>query len=310
MPTYPIILIPTSIQRAKNAEPNTPRFTAIEPKKVSSPPQPYETTTLITYATIGFMLSVIFLFINLGLGAISAFLSISTIAFLAWSMQKTFPERKRKHDDYVRRYPKELQIYRQSKQRHQEEVKKVLSPENVANYRRQQLLLTLKQTEPNDGKNSKAQEGFSEAKFYNYLKQYFKSNVQRGLTLKIPNFDFPYSPDFAYIDQSTNLYIDIEIDEPYAYQSNKLTHFVGKDDRRNKFFIDKGWLVIRFCEEQVVRYPHSCCKAIAQLISDVLGNSLEISQFIDVPDLHPVKQWTESEAANMADKNYRQTYLD
>lgn len=134
--------------------------------------------------------------------------------------------------------------------------------------------------------------------------------MQRGLTLNIPNFDFPYSPDFAYIDQSTNLYIDIEIDEPYAYQSNKLTHFIGKDDRRNKIFIDKGWLVIRFCEEQVVHYPHSCCKAIAQLISDVLGNSLEINQFIDVPDLNPVKQWTESEAANMADKNYRQTYLD
>lgn len=175
MSTYPIILIPTSIQRAKNAEPNTPRFTAIEPKKVSAPPQPYETTTLITYATIGFMLSVIFLFINLGLGAISAFLSISTIAFLAWSMQKTFPERKRKHDDYVRRYPKEVQIYRQSKQRHQEEVKKVLIPENVANYRRQQLLLTLKQTEPNDGKIAKLKRDSQKPSFIT-----ISSNISRA----------------------------------------------------------------------------------------------------------------------------------
>jgi len=309
MPTYPILLIPHSIQRAKNAEPALPPFTAIEPRKATSPPQPYETNTLITYATIGLIVSTIFVFINLVLGAISTFLSISAIAYLAWSMQQTFPERKRKHDDYVRRYPRELQAYRQSKQKHQEDIKRVRSPENVANYRRQQLVRTLKQTEPNDGKNSKAQEGFSEAKFYNHLKQYFKSNVQRGLTLNIPNFEFPYSPDFAYIDQSTNLYIDIEIDEPYDYQSNKLTHFVGKDDRRNNFFLNKGWIVIRLCEKQVVHYPHSCCKAIAQLISDVLEDSLELSQFMDVPDLPTVKQWTESEAADMAAKMYRQNYL-
>ena len=67
--------------------------------------------------------------------------------------------------------------------------------------------------------------------------------------------------------------------------------------------------MIRFSEEQVVRYPQSCCKAIAKVITSVLGDNLYLSQFTLVADLEPMKQWTESEAAYMADRNYRQTYV-
>lgn len=232
-------------------------------------------------------------------------------AYLAWSMNQSFPQRKRKHDDEVRKYPRLLQSYQQAKREYEQQVRNILNHENVASYQKLELLRTLRQTKPHDGGNSKAQVGFSEAKFYAYLNHYFKNKVKRGLTLNIPNFKHHYSPDFVYIDKSVNLYIDIEIDEPYAYNSKVPTHFVGssKDTNRNNFFLNRNWLVIRFSEEQVVRYPQSCCKAIAKVITSVLGDNLYLSQFTLVADLEPMKQWTESEALYMADSNYRQTYL-
>lgn len=311
MPTFPIALIPNRVQRAKSATPTIPPFTAIAPSKPSSPPQPYDINALITYATIGFFVSVIFVFMNPALGAVIGLLSFAAIAYAAWTMKQSFPQRKREHDDYVRRFPKLLQEHMKARSEHTEEMARVNSPENVAKYQQKQLLLSLKQTEPHDGEKSNAQEGFSEAKFYAHLSHYFKGKVHRKLIANIPNYEHPYSPDFTYIEQSLNLYIDIEIDEPYEYRYGQPTHFEGaiKDNRRNQFFLDKNWLVIRFAEEQVVRYPKSCCKAIAQLIAEVVGDSLELGQFAGVEDLPTIRQWTEAEAAQMAANNYRQTYL-
>ena len=312
MTTFPIFLVPDRILRAKSAMPIVPAFTAIAPNKPASPPQIYDTNVLITYATIGLLVSVAFLFMNPVFGAVSGLVSFAAIAYAAWSMNQSFPKRKRNHDDYVRRYPKLLQQHQAAKDKHSKEVAVINSPENVARYQQEQLLLALRQTQPHDGENSTAQEGFSEPKFYPHLNHYFRGRIHRKLTSNIPNWDkHPYSPDFAYIDRSLSLYIDIEIDEPYAYKSGKPTHFYGatNDFNRNNHFLAKNWLVIRFAEEQVARYPKSCCKAIAQIIADVIGDSLELNQFASVPDLPTMKQWTESEAAQMAADKYRQTYL-
>jgi len=309
MPTYPIALIPDRIQSAKSAMPTVPTFTAIAPSKPSLPPQPYDTNALITYATIGFFVSVVFVFINLVLGFVTGVLSFAVIAYLAWEMKQSFPKRKREHDDYVRSFPKLMQEHIRARAKHTEEILRVNSPENVTEYRKNQLLLALRQTDPNDGNKGKAQEGFSEARFYAHLSKYFNGKIHRGLTLKIPTYKNSYSPDFSYIDRSTSLYIDIEIDEPYVYKNDEPSHFVGKDDRRNNFFLDKNWVVLRFAEEQVVRYPQECCKSVAKVIANVLGDKLELIQFVDVPDLPTIRQWTESEAIAMSKRQYRQTYL-
>lgn len=69
-------------------------------------------------------------------------------------------------------------------------------------------------------------------------------------------------------------------------------HFVEaeKDSKRNNFFINKGWLVIRFSEEQVVRHPHSCCKTVAQAIALVLGDTSVLNQFANTLDLQPMRR--------------------
>lgn len=134
MPTFPIVLIPDRLQRTKNAMPTVPTFTAISPSKPSSPPQPYDTNALITYATIGFFVSVIFVFINLVLGAVTGLLSIAAIAYLVWTMKQSFPQRKREHDDYVRRFPKLMQEHIRARGEHMEEMVRVNSPDNILRF--------------------------------------------------------------------------------------------------------------------------------------------------------------------------------
>lgn len=310
MPTYPIALIPDRIQRAKNAEPPLPPFNFSEPIKPDLPPQPYDRTTFIAEATIGLVVSLLFVSINLVLGVLISLGFIGAIAYHAWTTQRDYPERKRRHDDSVRAYPRAIEVYRQAEQRYKSEIAMIRSPAHIEKYQKFELVRILRQTKTHDGDHGNAQEGFSEAKFYSHLEIYFGEKIVRGLTFNIPNYHKPYCPDFAYIDRNTNLSIDIEIDEPYDYKSSKPMHFEEsrKDQKRNDFFLDKGWIVIRFSEEQVVRYPKSCCKAIAKVIAKVLGDKSVLSQFRNVEDLPTIRQWTESEAATMAAKNYRQTY--
>jgi hypothetical protein len=185
-----------------------------------------------------------------------------------------------------------------------------MSPQGIAEFRYRLLQNVLRQTIPHDGNRGGAQRGAAEAQFGTYLNRYFPGKIHAGLTLNISNFPHPYTPDFAYIDQGLNLYIDIEIDEPYVYHSGEPTHYVGadKDNRRNNHFINKGWIVIRFSEEQVVCHPHSCCKSIASAIVKITGDNSLLNQFVNVLNLQPIRQWTEHEATVMAQRKARDNY--
>lgn len=70
---------------------------------------------------------------------------------------------------------------------------------------------------------------------------------------------------------TSSLSIDIEIDEPYVGNTKAPHHCIdqGKDDIRNEFFTNGNWVVIRFSEKQVVKYPRSCCKVIASVVARV-----------------------------------------
>ena len=71
---------------------------------------------------------------------------------------------------------------------------------------------------------SSAQQGASEGQFRRYLDKYFPSQIHQGFEVIIPNSNFFYSTDFTYIDKSLNLYVDIEIDEPFYYKTKEPTH--------------------------------------------------------------------------------------
>ncbi|HEY9639040.1 MAG TPA: hypothetical protein V6C57_01075, partial [Coleofasciculaceae cyanobacterium] len=82
-----------------------------------------------------------------------------------------------------------------------------------------------------------------------------------------------------------------------------------KDILRNQYFLDAGWIVIRFSEQQVIASPASCCKTIASTIATLTGNSSLMAPFRQIPTLKPTKRWTAEEAAAMAAIAYREQYL-
>ncbi len=185
------------------------------------------------------------------------------------------------------------------------------NPQQVAEFQHRLLLKVLSQTTPPNGNGSLAQQGLGERRFESYLKQHFPGKIYTGLKLSALGCNYPYTPDFAYIDSNINLHVDIEVDEPYVYGTREPTHFQEsrKDLNRNCFFSDSNWIVIRFSEEQVVCWPYNCCKTVAQAIAQVTGDSSILKPFVNILALQPVKQWTEAEARQMAFESYRDKYL-
>jgi hypothetical protein len=306
MSQYPIILIPGEIERAKLAlppvpiPPDPPQLPGTKPQKINNTLIAVETAVAIPTIPIVSQLT--------SIPGWLLFLAVAgAIAGHVWDQITTYPQHKQKHDHEVESYPKKLKDYEIKKHQHQEEVKASQSPERVAEFRYKLLLQILSQTVPHDGSASGARRGEAEALFGNHLSRYFPGKIHKGLTLKIPDFDYLYTPDFAYIDKELNLYIDIEIDEPYVYPTGAPTHFVGawKDSNRNRFFLAKQGIVIRFSEEQVICYPQSCCKTIVQVIAQVTENNSILNQFASFTDLQLMKQWTEAEAIDMATKRVR-----
>jgi hypothetical protein len=211
--------------------------------------------------------------------------------------RSSFPERKRQYRDL-------LDAYHQKCERLKAECH---TPEKISEFRQQQYLQVLRQTSTYDSKG-KSKAGASEGFFKGKLNHYFSGKVYTELRLTIPGTDHFYYPDFSYIDRATGLHIDIEIDEPYTYSSDEPIHCLGEDDRRNDFFLRKGWVVIRFSEKQAVVSPNRCCKAIAQVVTTLTGDLSILEPFQSIPDLDPMPQWDYDEALRMAETKYRNTY--
>ena len=311
MSQYPIILIPPSIQEVKSAQPSVPTFIEPLPQQPGRKPEKVNATVIAVEATAATVPSVAIASQGGTVPGLLLFLvAAGAIAAQLWQQITTYPQRKREHDRQIASYPKKLEAYNRKKRQHEEKVKAARSPERVTEFRYKLLLDVLSQTVPNNGTNSRAKPGWSEAEFGNRLRRSFPGKIHTGLTLNIPGYDHPYTPDFAYINQLLSLYIDIEIDEPYVYKTGEPTHFVEsrKDAQRNDFFLGRGWVVIRFSEEQVVRWPKSCCKQVAEVIAQTLGNNALLNQFTNVPDLQSIRQWTEESARQMAVSGYRDKY--
>ncbi len=157
---------------------------------------------------------------------------------------------------------------------------------------------------------SDAPQGAAEEQFKSYLETYFPRRIHQGLKFHIPNAQHSYSADFTYADNEFGLWIDIEIDEPYYYKNGSPTHACDddKDKIRNLFFLKGNWVIIRFAEEQVVRQPNECCKAIAEVVVKIAGETKLLEKFKTLRDLRAVHHWTTEEAKRMARAKFRDKY--
>jgi len=146
--------------------------------------------------------------------------------------------------------------------------------------------------------------GVSENIFLPFLKRTFGEKIRRGIVVSdSANFEF-YFPDFFYHDILKQIYVDIEIDEPYELKTGKPIHCTYNDTRRDNFFMGNYWSVIRFSEKQVITEPENCIKTIKSIVNSLEDRSLAWNAYVTEDS-----SWDEKSAIQMAKEGYREKYL-
>lgn len=147
--------------------------------------------------------------------------------------------------------------------------------------------------------------GYKEQEFFNALVTGISEfEVVTDVHLTIPFHNRPYEPDIVLIDRSLNLYIDIEIDEPYDGYYRFPTHEEEKDNIRDLFFTESGWVVIKFTERQVHLQEQQCIDLIKDVINSIKEYALEQKS-----ECKPESQWDYQKAVRWQKSNYREKYL-
>ena len=163
-----------------------------------------------------------------------------------------------------------------------------------------------------------ANKGLSESYFLSYLQKWFDYPWRIIEHCQFQGERYTPTADFILINDDLKLGIDLEIDEPYTLKESMPIHLV--EDRkyiiRDKFFLRLGYIVIRFAEYQIAKYPDYCCLHIVRVLNQFLDRDPKIT----VPhatEIQPlksqdwrVKTWTQRESQIMANNKIRDRYLE
>lgn len=155
--------------------------------------------------------------------------------------------------------------------------------------------------------------GFKEESFQKSIEKHFGKDftVLGNARLNTGKETRPFEPDIAIVDKSnSNLRIDIEIDEPYAGLTRQPTHCKGDDFNRDIYFVDRGWIVIRFSEYQVHDQENECLRYIAETIKSAITKYEIPSQLVNQPSLQVEKLWDIVQAQKWEKAKYREQYLN
>lgn len=162
---------------------------------------------------------------------------------------------------------------------------------------------------PRNGRSN--QKGYKEEALFILIKSEIKELIiSDNFHMVIPFYNKPYEPDIVIFDKKRNLYIDIEIDEPYDGYYRYATHnyrakdTFKQDNIRDLFFTESGWIVIRFTERQIELQPYECLRYIRQVINSICKNSLAQNINIEYEE-----QWNENQSIQWQKNKYRENYL-
>jgi very-short-patch-repair endonuclease len=296
--TYPELFIPIQLSELK---------VKLPPSKLYPPSKPIYKAPVNHALYLYLLAMLVFLILaitedNSKIANVVIVLVLALLGSLGLSGKKSKSEMKFKKE--LENYEKEIVAYRIK-------LKNEFSVPDIKRWRKEQLKTILKNSGEYRDIEKISAKGKAEEYFYSHLVKFFgKGKIIKDVQLG--KFDKPYVPDFIYFDPTNNLKIDIEIDEPYSLSTNReLIHYIEKDTKRNDFFKSERWFVIRFSEEQVIRFPERCCKFIYKVVSDLnLNDPILDEKFSMTSDLPIFKKWTLEEAIDLKDRGYRDTVLE
>ena len=134
--------------------------------------------------------------------------------------------------------------------------------------------------------------------------------VHQNTSLSIINRNYSYRPDIAIVWQKHNLYIDLEVDEPYDIVTRKPIHYKASGDYlRNLYFMSQGWVVIRFSEEQIYKTTDHCVAYIASILKEITKESV-FDELVATLALEEQERWSYDKAKELEQEKYRESYLN
>ncbi len=155
--------------------------------------------------------------------------------------------------------------------------------------------------------------GFKEEVFQKAIEDVFGNQfiVSGELRINTGKDTRPFEPDIAIIDKkNSSLRIDIEIDEPYAGITRQPTHCKGDDTMRDIYFVDRGWIVIRFSEYQVHMLEKECLRFISDIIKAVSSTYSIPASLAHLTPIKNEKLWDIVQAQKWEKDKYREKYLE
>jgi very-short-patch-repair endonuclease len=153
--------------------------------------------------------------------------------------------------------------------------------------------------------------GVTEFEFEKILKEQLGANSvvsnQSLYSLFSNTIPLSYIPDFI-ITFENDLKVIIEIDEPYIGATGAPIHYIGcEDDNRDVSILNYHFVIIRFAEIQIVKYPLYCCNLISSIHKNISG--FKIEQEVANSNIQKTKRWSKEEAHRMAFSRFRNSYL-
>jgi hypothetical protein len=267
--------MPTEIQRIQTELPSLPVSNERSPVLTEAEPQPVNFfKAAIEIALLIAGTSLIYR-VDKNLGTIVLLIGLGAIFTYQHLRFKSYRQRLQRYNRILAGYFTSLETYARKQAQHETKVALARSPDRLREYRRAKLLEFLSQVNTGnsigDTISNRTKNSFARA-----LTKYFPSSTHVGWQVELSGQILTL--DFAYIDSETNLHIAIAVDETdESYESI------------NQYFLNAGWVVMRFSASQVERSPDSCCKAIAILIDDLLGAPEIIHKFIGIDSLSTYK---------------------
>lgn len=231
------------------------------------------------------------------------------------SQKTTDKKTHREEDERTREFTKQI-IKSEPNQEQTDDLRILFNPNSHFAQEEQYLYPVVKMPKsntilklPRNGRSN--QKGYKEKDFYNHLKQNIRDiEMTDNVHMVIPNFNKPYEPDIVLFDKNLNLYIDIEIDEPYDGYYRYPTHFINPEDEikqdniRDLFFTESGWIVIRFTEKQVHCQAYECIDYVRNVL-----NSLYNRNFVTDTACIRENQWDYNQCIQWQKVYYRENYL-
>lgn len=151
------------------------------------------------------------------------------------------------------------------------------------------------------------------SKFKYELEQFFSRDyiVSCDVRINTGGVNRPFDLDLALIHRKdAGIRINIEVDAPYSFFSREAKHCIGEDILRDDYFLDRGWVVIRFSEIQVHRNIEGCLRYVAELMSQIDTNFEVPLSFLNYSRIKDDPLWDLVQAQKWEKSSYRESYIE